>query len=150
MAPWETVDVSVPAQWIRPNGSRSRRPYFVSVPGVRWAIEQPRVHSSLNHAVSTKSTGLAAFGPNRAVSLSMTACRRSSGSSVSTFCATGPNVKDAITPGEPDAGDASRVVSDTDPGSELCALYPSPRQNGSSYTTSVFDSGPGMSLRYSV
>jgi hypothetical protein len=47
----------------------------------------------------------------------------------------------------PEAGLASRVTSDTDPGSALCPLKPSSRQNGSSYTTRVFDSGPATAAR---
>ena len=126
------VAVSVPAQWTRPNGSRSSDPYLVRIPGDQCAIEQPRVHSSSHHAVSTKSTGDAARGPRRAVSASITPWRRTAGSSVFACAATAPNVKDAMTPGLPVAGVASIVTSAGDPGLADCPLKPSARQNGSS------------------
>ena len=67
---------------------------------------------------------------------------------ISARSATEPNVNDAMTPGLPEAGEASRVTSETVPGSALCPLKPSARQNGSSYTASVFDSGPATALEY--
>src|ERR1700681_2037521 len=55
--PWDRVEVSVPAQCTRPKGVRSSGPYRVRSPGGKWAIEQPRVHGSVHHAVSMNSTG---------------------------------------------------------------------------------------------
>ncbi len=46
--------------------------------------------------------------------------------------ATGPKVKEASTPGVPEAGLASIVTSDAEFGSADCPLKPSARQNGSS------------------
>ena len=68
------------------------------MPGLKWAIEQPRVHSSCHQAVSTKSTGDAAFGPSRAVSASSTRWRRSAAGRPSNFSATWLNVNDPSTP----------------------------------------------------
>ena len=126
------VEVSVPAQCTRPNGSRSKWPNRMRIPGRRCAIEQPRVHCSSDHAVSTKATGSSARRPRRAASALSTALRRSTGSSFCTRAATGPNVNDAITPGVPVAGDESIVVSETEPGSDVWPLKPAARQNGSS------------------
>src|SRR5436305_285135 len=96
------------------------------------------------------SDGDDARGPSLDVSASSTNRRRSAASSASMRSATGPNVNDAITPGDPAAGDASSVTSHAEPGCDVCPLKPSARQNGSSYTTSVFVSGPPTSLRYSA
>ena len=73
IAPCDVVDVSVPAQCTRPNGSRSSGPKRVRMPGGRCAIEQPRVHSSFHHGVSMISAGTRLAVPNRAVSASSTA-----------------------------------------------------------------------------
>src|SRR5262249_12621868 len=81
IAPCEIVAVSVPAQCTRPNGWRSRCPWRVRVPSVKWAIEHPRVHGSVHHDVSTYSAGFAARAPKRAASASSTTLRRTPASS---------------------------------------------------------------------
>ncbi len=43
-----SVEVSVPAQWIGPTGSRTARPNSVVAPGVRKPVKQPRVHWSVD------------------------------------------------------------------------------------------------------
>ena len=40
----QSVEVSVPAQWIGPTGSRTALPNIVVAPGVRKPVKQPRVH----------------------------------------------------------------------------------------------------------
>ena len=59
MAP-QTVAVSVPAQCSRPTGSRRRRPYWVSTPVGKWAMEQPRVQRSSAQLTSSTWRGAAA------------------------------------------------------------------------------------------
>ncbi len=58
MAPNDVVAVSVPAQWMRPTGSRSNRPYWVSTPGAKCAHEQPRVQRSSDQLTSMTSMRL--------------------------------------------------------------------------------------------
>lgn len=99
---------------------------------MKWAIEQPRDHSSVHQEVSTYSAGADARGPKRAASASSTALRRSPAPCACQRCETGPNVNAAITPGAPDAGPASIVTSAAEPGSAVWPLSPSARQNGSS------------------
>src|ERR1700686_3524770 len=132
MAPCDLVEVSVPAQCTRPKGSRSSGPYRVSPPGGKWAIEHPRVHCSVHHAVSMNSWGVVALDPNLLDRAPSTSRRLSLSLSEPTRSATAPNVNDAMTPGVPDAGEASRVTSAAEPGSALWPLRPWSRQKGSS------------------
>ena len=69
MAPYDVDAVSVPAQCRRPTGSRRRRPYWVSTPVGKWPMEHPRVHCSCAQFSSSTSTGSAAAGPRRPVSM---------------------------------------------------------------------------------
>jgi hypothetical protein len=94
----------------------------VSVPGVKCAIEQPRVHGSVHHEVSTYSAGFAARAPKRAASFSSTALRRTSASSAATRSAFGPNENATMIPGPPDGLLASIVSSTGDPGSAVWPL----------------------------
>src|SRR5262249_30210908 len=130
--PYDVVAVSVPAQWIRPNGSRSSDPYLVRIPGDQCAMEQPRVHLSCHQGGSVNSNGEAGGGPKRFTKASTRSRRRSLGSSASIRSATGPKVNEAMTPGRPAAGVASSVTSAGDPGPADCPLKPPARQNGSS------------------
>jgi hypothetical protein len=75
------------------------------------------VPSSFQHGVSMNSGGDAARRPHQAGRASITARLRSPQSSASNCSATGPKVKEAMTPGLPDDGVASRVTSAADPGS---------------------------------
>ena len=52
MYPIQYVDVSVPAQWIRPTGRRSAGPYSYSTPGAVKPTGQPRVQTSLLQSCS--------------------------------------------------------------------------------------------------
>jgi len=56
MYPFQYVEVSDPAQWIRPTGSRSREPYASSVPVDGIPTGQPRVHCSADQPAPTIAT----------------------------------------------------------------------------------------------
>ena len=105
-----------PRRWPRGTVSRSRcRPSAparradaaaartrVRSPGGKCAIEHPRVHCSVHHAVSMNSTGDGGrVRRTWRVSASRTARRLSPASSWATRSATGPNVNEAMTPGCP-------------------------------------------------
>jgi len=48
----QSVEVSVPAQWIGPTRSRTALPKSVVAPGVRKPVKQPRVHCASVHVDS--------------------------------------------------------------------------------------------------
>ena len=132
MAPYDVDAVSVPAQCSRPTGSRKRRPYWVSTPVGKWPMEQPRVHCSCAQFSSNTSTGDAAAGPSRLVSVRTKTSRRSVSSRAARARARGPAAYPATTPGAWSGWPVSSVTSISSSVATVAPDIPSRRQNGSS------------------
>src|SRR5205823_1968217 len=117
-------------------------PYWVRTPAGKWAIEQPRVHSSSAQFMSRYSIGLRAFGPNRETSMSVLTSRRWLSGMSARRRALGPEQYPASTPTSPDGGDVSRVTSIGDSMAAEAPDTPSARQIVSSKLATVLISVP--------
>ena len=90
--PCIAVARSVPAQWMRPAGSRSAGPKLVRTPGAKWAIMPPSDYSSAAQSVSRCALGDRALGPYRTANARSQMSRRSAGSRAVALTAWGPNI----------------------------------------------------------